>query len=281
MDSFKTPIKLGAHLSVSGGYEKAILKAKEIGANCLQIFSGSPRVWARPNLSKEDIEIFVAQKQNYNIDPIYFHAPYLINLAGFSRTRELSKKTLIWELNLAPQLDILGSVVHLGSFKDPAQNIKTLTETIKEILQETPSRSLFIIENSGTRKIGKDLEEIAMIIEKVKSPRLRVCLDTCHLFSVGYDIRDPVNFESLLQKIDALFGIELIELWHLNDSKDPLGSLRDRHENIGAGSMGLEPFSFLLNHHSTRHLPFIIETPGFKKQGPDKENLDILKSLLR
>lgn len=273
-------MKIGAHLSVSGGYHKALERAKEIGANCLQIFSGSPRFWQRPKVTQEEIEFFKTKAKELQISPIYFHAPYLINLVGTAKTKELSVRTLKWELNIAEKLGVKGTVVHLGSFKNSLENINTLSETIKEILEESPPNTLFIMENSGTRKIGKDLEELARILEKVSSPRLKICLDTCHLFSAGYDFTTAEALEELLEKIEKLFGLENLELFHANDSKDPFESLRDRHENIGEGYIGKEAFALLLNHPKLQKLPFIIETPGFDQKGPDKKNLDILKSLI-
>ena len=147
-------------------------------------------------------------------------------------------------------------------------------------MEKTPKETFFIIENAGNKKIGQTLEEIAKIFKDVDSPRLRLCLDTCHLFSNGYKFDKKQELDNFLEKLEKLNLLNKLELWHLNDSRDPLNSGRDRHENIGQGTIGTNEFKTLLNHQKTKNYPFIIETPGFNDEGPDKKNLDILKSLL-
>ena len=278
--------KLGAHLSIAGGYEKAIKSISKIGGNCLQIFSASPRQWQFANPSENQIETFVETKKEYTINPVYFHASYLINLGFDNGVGKLSVKNLINELNLAEKMQIRGSIVHLGSLKRDKDALiqdeaySDLIINIKNILSKTPKDILFIIENAGTNKVGKTLNEIALIINSVDDDRLRVCLDTCHLHASGYHLTTHKDFEEFLSTFDSLIGLKKLELVHMNDSRDLPGSFRDRHENIGKGNVGLDVFKIFLNNPKTKHLPFIIETPGFEKKGPDKKNLDILKSLL-
>ncbi len=283
-------MKLGAHQSIEGGYVKALDRIKNIGGNCLQIFSTSPRGWNYAKIENLQISQFLEKKTKLKIDPVYFHASYLINLADESKVSHLSKLSIMAELNAAEKLNIKGTIVHLGSFKrDITKEIQsnnidpyeTLTIHIKEILENTPKDTLFIIENAGNKKIGKDLAQIATIIEQVDNERVRVCLDTCHLFSAGYDLSTLKKLEDFLLAFDTLIGLEKLELFHANDSRDPFNSGRDRHENIGKGTVPLNTFKLLLNHPKTRNLPFIIETPGFDDKGPDKKNLDILKSLTK
>ena len=275
-------IKFGAHQSIAGGYTQALERINNIGGNCLQIFSSSPRGWnfAKPN--EGEVKQFIEQKTKLKIEPIYFHATYLINLADESRIGHMSKMSLITEMNLAPKLNVKGSIVHLGSFKDQKSNIKyqKLISNIKEILDKTPQNSLFIIENAGNRKIGQTLEEIAQIIKDVNNPRVRICFDTCHLFSNGYKFSNNKELDLFLEKLTKLEINNVLELWHVNDSRDEFNSGHDRHENIGRGTIGLEEFKVLVNHKKTKNYPFIIETPGFDGNGPDKKNLDILKSLI-
>ena len=275
-------LKLGAHQSIAGGLDKAIERVVKIGGNCLQIFSSSPRGWSFNKLSNEEINKFIIKAEKLLISPIYFHASYLINLADENKIGKLSKQSLIHELNLAQKLKIKGSIVHLGSYKNKSQTSKyqILINNIKEILEKTPKNTLFIIENAGTRKIGQTLEEISQIFKDVNSSRLRLCLDTCHLFSNGYKFEIQKELDNFLEKLEKLNLLDKLELWHLNDSRDPLNSGKDRHENIGQGKIGLNEFKILLNHPKTNNYPFIIETPGFGKEGPDKKNLDILKSLI-
>ena len=274
-------IKLGAHVSTVGGFEKALARVVGMEGNTLQIFSTSPRGWNFAKIDSIQSSRFKETKVKFHIDPIYFHASYLINLASEEKTGHLSKLSLISELKVASLLGIKGSIVHLGSFKEnkTERKYKTLITHIKEILDQTPQDTYLIAENAGNRKIGQSLDELASIIHDVDSPRIKVCLDTCHLFSAGFDLRDENKLSIFIDEFDKKIGLHKLEVWHLNDSRDPLASNRDRHENIGEGSIGLEEFRLILNDPKLKHLPFIIETPGFDGNGPDKKNLDILKSL--
>ncbi len=280
---------IGAHQSIAGGYEKALERITAIGGNCLQIFSASPRSWNFVKLSEEASNTWYSAQKRLSIHPVYFHASYLINLAFDGKLGQLSRNNLIHELNIASRLEIKGSIVHLGSFKNDipttannerGESHKILVNNISEILEKTPDSTVFIIENAATNKIGKNLQEISHIIKTVSSDRLKVCLDTCHLFCAGYKISSEEELNQFLDIFDDLIGIKRLEVIHTNDSKDPFGSGRDRHENIGIGTLGLETFQLLLNHPNLKHVPFIIETPGFDDKGPDKKNLDILKNLL-
>ncbi|EKE14499.1 MAG: hypothetical protein ACD_12C00473G0004 [uncultured bacterium] len=275
-------MKLGAHQSISGGYSEALKRITIIGGNCLQIFSTSPRGWNFAKPTDDEIKQFLILNSKFSINPIYFHATYLINLADDSRIGHMSKMSLISEMNLAPKLGIKGSIIHLGSYKKEVSSIKyeVLIKNIKEILEKTPKESFFIIENAGNRKIGQTLEEISQIVKDVDSSRVRLCFDTCHLFSNGYKFNTAQELDSFLVKLAKLEINNIVELWHLNDSRDEFNSGHDRHGNIGEGKMNIDEFKILLNHPKTKDYPFIIETPGFDGNGPDKKNLDILKSLI-
>jgi len=273
-------LKLGAHLSISGGYYKALENINSKGGNCLQIFSASPRAWNFARPSDNDINDFIKTKSKLKIDPVYFHASYLINLALNNRVGQLSKQLLKHELKLAAKLGVKGSIVHLGSFKEVKNIYVDIISQIKEILTDTPENTLFMIENAGNNKISQEMKEIATIVKEVDSPRLKVCLDTCHLYSAGYDLSTSQKLETFLKEFDSLIDLEKLELFHSNDSKDPFNSGRDRHENIGKGTIPIETFQLIMTHPKLKHLPFIIEVPGFNDEGPDKKNLDILKNLL-
>jgi deoxyribonuclease-4 len=203
-------------------------------------------------------------------------------LADESRIGHLSKMSLISEMSIAPLLQIKGSIIHLGSYKDSKteSKYKKLILNIKEILEKTPKESLFIIENAGNRKIGQTLEEISQIVKDVDNPRVKICLDTCHLYSNGYRFNTNSELDDFLAKLSKLDLEKLVELWHVNDSRDEFDSGHDRHDNIGQGKMNKNEFITLLNHKKTKNFPFIIETPGFNDEGPDKKNLDILKSYI-
>jgi len=278
-------IKIGAHQSIAKGYVESLKRIKNIGGNCLQIFSSSPRSFSFTRINQQQVVDFIELKNKLKIDPIYFHASYLINLADIDRIGKLSKNLLINEFKIASLLQIRGSIIHLGSFKNylpQEQNMnkyQALISNIKEVLEKTPKNSLFIIENSGNRKIGQSLEEISQITKDVNNDRVRLCLDTCHLFSSGYKFENIKELDTFLAKLVKLKLIDKLECWHVNDSRDAFNSGHDRHANIGTGNLSINEFKTLLNHKITKNYPFIIETPGFDNKGPDKKNIDILKNM--
>lgn len=275
-------------MSIAGGYHKALERVAALGGNCLQIFSTSPRGWNRTELTPEAKKLFLDTKKALSIDPVFFHASYLINLADEGRVGTQSKESLIHELNIASQLGVIGSIVHTGSFKgdstviwDVSQDKKysVLIQNINEVLTRTPADTFLIIENAGNHKIGQNLGEIASILNDVDNERMKVCLDTCHLYSAGYDLSTREKFDVFMNEFDTKIGLDRLVVIHANDSRDPFDSGRDRHENIGVGTLGTDPFQILLQDERTHHLPFIIEVPGFDKAGPDKKNIDILRNL--
>lgn len=285
--------KIGAHISTSGGYHKAFEKIVEIGGNCLQIFSSSPMMWLNSKVTDEDIQTFVELKNKLQIDPVYFHACYLINCADCNDTGKKSIKSLVFELNLASKMGVRGSIVHTGSFKEGKTQVDNYIETrntqayqtmitqIITILAETPKDTFMILENAGNRKIGRTIDQLANILEDIDDERLKICLDTCHLHAAGYDLHSQNGFELFFNDFDAKIGLEKLEVIHLNDSKDSFGALRDRHENIGQGYVGVNVFKNLLNNERTKHLPFILEVPGYDEKGPDKENMDNVKGFIQ
>jgi len=257
-------------VSIAGGLNVAETKALAMGANCMQIFSSSPRDWGLPNLPD----------YRFMISPVYFHATYLINLADGGEIGERSKRLLVAELNLASRLGIKGSIVHPGSFKgDPTdEKFAIFLDNIAQVLANTPKDTYLILENAGNKKIGQNLAELGAIAAAISDPRLKFCLDTCHLQATGYDLSIPGK---IIDLFDDLIGLGRLELIHVNDSKDPLGSFRDRHENIGEGTIGLQNFKKFINEPRLSQTPFILEVPGFDDKGPDRENLDILKNLVQ
>lgn len=284
--------KIGAHVTIARGYTQALHKTHAMGGNCMQIFSASPRGWNFAKPTDSEIVDFKALKDKLAIDPVYFHASYLINLANSERGGQLSKQLLVNELKVASTLGVRGSIVHLGSFKngsakspdglfdtDKPADYSLLVTSIKEILQKTPYDTYFIIENAGNRKIGLKFEEIGKIIKEVGSDRVKVCLDTCHANDAGYDFSTAEKLDEFLQEFDQLIGLDRLEVIHTNDSRNPRGSLRDQHANIGEGTIGINVFPLLLHHPKLKKLPFILEVPG-EGSGPTKESIDSLKKLL-
>jgi len=280
-------ITIGAHKSAAGGYAKACDRVADIGGDCLQLFSSSPRTWAGADLSETEADDFKQAKDEHNLDPVVFHAPYLVNLADQNSTGAKSVQAMTDELNTAARCGIIGSVVHVGSYKtddekpEDENHYEHLIENIQNVLKQSDKKANLYIENMGTRKIGKDIEQIARIIDDCGRPdRLRVCLDTCHLHAAGIDLSTNESYQDFFNEFDDVIGLDRLGVIHVNDSKDPHGSLRDRHENIGEGSIPKSVFTNVLTKKPTKDLPLIIETPGFDENGPDQKNIKQLRSLL-
>lgn len=244
-------LKIGAHVSIAGGLENAVTKLHGMGGNALQIFSSSPRIWGITPPTDKQISEFLSFRKELKVDPVYFHATYLINLADDGRIGKASISTLIRELMLAETMSVKGTIIHIGSFKSKdtkptKEQYDVLINNINSVLTQTPANTLFIIENAGNRKIGNTLDEIAFLVHELKNPRVKVCLDTCHLHAAGYDLSTREKFDTFFQEFDTKIGLERLELFQINDSKDELGSFRDRHENIGKGTIPEETFHLLL-----------------------------------
>lgn len=263
-------MKIGAHVSAAGGLDLSIQRAKDIGADCTQIFVSPPRQWNQTAHSPEIVENYKKAVSESRIDPNFIHGTYLINL-GTQDPKHLQKSIdwLIYGMNEAHKLNMTGVIFHTGSDKggNPAKAIKTILDSSPEVF--------LILENSaGAGKIiGDKFTELYRILDEVGDPRLKICLDTCHGFAAGYEIA------SMIDTFDAELGLKNLVAIHANDSKFDLGSNKDRHANIGEGFIGKEGFKTLLNDPRLKDIPFILEVPGFADNGPDKENLEILKSL--
>lgn len=278
-----TNLKVGGHLSIAGGYHNALIKTAEIGGNCLQIFSSSPRQWRSDvSIHHSIISQFVELRTKLKIDPIYFHASYLVNFADSDRVGRASVQTLIAELQLAARMNIVGSIIHLGSFKQTEKptlkQYDIVFKNVMTVLDSTPEGTYFIIENAGNKKLNWSLTELGFIVKELNHPRIKVCLDTCHLWGAGYDLSTEDKFKTYFDEFEQKVGLERLEVFQINDSKDSLGSFRDRHENLGMGQIPEEEFTMLVNSHLTKDKPFILEVPGLDKKGPDKANIDKFKS---
>lgn len=293
--------KIGAHVSIAGGLDKSPKRAAEIGANCLQIFSGSPRVWAKPNLAARAVDKFFAKQDEFDAEPVFTHAIYLINLA--SDKASLVEKSS-WALKYDLEFDALvkgsGVVVHLGSHQGRGWEAsrEQLVKAIKEILADSPTNSQLLIENSAGQKgkVCSNLEEIRWLLDQVGSPRLGWCFDTCHAFAAGYalglDQMGPDKEKMQKPKKErnqrqgsAVEEISRLDLWpslkliHVNDSEGEFGSGRDKHANFGEGKISPNDLEHFLNHKLVKELPLITEAPGFDGNGPDEENIELLKKL--
>jgi apurinic endonuclease APN1 len=176
-------------------------------------------------------------------------------------------------------MNVIGSIIHLGSFKNNGNGHEQLHENIAQVLEKAPEDRYFIIENAGNRKIGQTISEIGQIIKTLKDERLKVCLDTCHLHAAGYDLTTKESYDAFITMFEREVGLERLAVWHINDSHDPFGSLNDHHENLGKGLVGTDVFKNITHDPRMSEIPLILEVPGLDGKGPDKANIDVLKSL--
>ncbi|MGC9603449.1 MAG: deoxyribonuclease IV [Minisyncoccia bacterium] len=279
--------KIGAHVSTAGGLFTAFERAREIGADCIQIFGASPRMWYAKLPSGEEINKFKEEEKRSGIGPVYLHAPYLINL-GTPNGDLLSKsiKNLSAHFKIAELIGAAGVIFHIGSSTgmDKKKSIEQVITAIEKVLHEVSGKSFLVIENNagGGEKIGKTIEELAYIFEKVGSKRAKVCLDTAHAFESGIikEYRTP-DIKKFVDELDKEIGLQNIVAIHANDSKTPWNSHNDRHENIGEGHIGLAGFKELAKEKRLWDKAWLLEVPGFKDEGPDKKNVDILKSCFK
>ena len=273
--------QIGAHVSAAGGIENTPGRAAKIGCNSLQLFSGSPRIWQKPDLASYDTDKFFSEIKKYGIKSVFTHAIYLVNLA--SDKNELIQKslaTLKHDLAFDALIKGSGVVVHLGSHQGRGWETvrEQLVTHVKELLNSVPNEATLLIENAAGQKgkIGGDLEEIRWLLNKVDSPKLGWCFDTCHAFAAGYSLKTDMAQE--ISRLDLWPSLKCI---HVNDSRDDFGSGRDRHANLGEGNIPETELRYFLNLDQVQDIPLILEVPGFDKKGPDSANVEKLKQLLK
>lgn len=278
-------MKLGAHISTAAPFSEAIDRAKKSGCECMQIFVNQPQRWNPVPIPEDEIKKFVEKNNKANINPIVIHGIYLINLASSNPFfYEASIRSLIDDMQKAKKIGACGVNFHLGSTrgKKLSEVMEQVVAGVKKILDNSPEGPWLIFENSAGAGdvIGDKFEELAEIIHAVKSDRIKVTLDTAHMFESGYDIRTGEGLQRTLDEFDKTVGLERLVCLHLNGSKTALGSNHDRHANIDDPNIGLEAFRRIVNHPKLKDLPGIIETPELK--GRDfVDNLALLKSLRR
>ncbi len=276
--------RIGAHVSAAGGVSQAFSRAQAIGAETIQIFGSSPRQWrvVFPSLSEQ--KKFLQEQQRTKVFPVFLHAPYLVNIASPNEyIYQRSIQSLAGHLKIAQSLKAEGVVFHIGSRRDlsDAEAVKKCAQAIKKIFSLVSSSFLIIENNAGEgKKFGVDLTQISAVLRAVNSPRLKVCLDTAHLFASGV-LADfsLASLKKFFQEAEEKLGKEKLVVLHINDSLTPAGSRRDRHANIGEGKIGLRGFQNLAKIKQAQKVPWILETPGFHGQGPDQDNIKILHSL--
>ena len=278
---------LGAHMSIAGGIYKALERGQIVGCESIQIFTKNPRQWAARQLSDEDTLLFKQHREETGIDPIVAHDSYLINLA--SPKEELWHKSLesfAGELDRCARLGISYLVMHPGShgIDGEEMGLQRVAEALGLLFDRSSGEGVMVLlETTAGHKhsLGSSFEQLARIIDLVeRKERLGICFDTCHAFAAGYELRTREGYERTFQELDQAVGLSRLKAFHLNDSKQDLDSHVDRHEHIGKGHLGLEPFRMILNDPRFRGLPMLLETHKSKDMAEDIENLAVLRSLI-
>jgi len=278
---------LGAHMSISGGLDLALSRVREIGGEALQIYTKNQRQWQSPPLTEEAVDRFRIRRQESGSMPVAVHDAYLINLASPDPvTLRQSVTAFSDELKRASRLGISFLIAHPGSHlgKGVSAGIKGFVNHLDRaiILAEVRDVTVLLEITAGQgTNLGSSFEEIGSMIGRSRfSSQLGVCFDSCHAFAAGYDLRTTETYSATFGSFERVIGLDRLKFFHLNDSKHSLGSRVDRHEHIGQGKMGFEPFRMLLNDPRFRHHPMVLETPKGKDLRNDRRNLKILHSLL-
>ena len=272
--------KIGCHLSISNGFFKAAKLINKLGGNTYQYFSRNPQGGKAKPWNQEDFLAFIDYAKENDIEGLLCHAPYTLNACSANPdTRDFARMVFKSDIEMLENFDNALYNFHPGSHT--GQGVEVGIEQIVEILNEVlypEMKTTVLLETMAGKgsEVGRSFEEIAEIISKVElKDKLGVCLDTCHVYSAGYDIVN--DLDKVLEEFDRIIGLERLKAIHLNDSKMPFASNKDRHEKIGMGVIGLEAVKKIINHPKLRHLPFYLETPN-EEEGY-KEEIELLKSL--
>jgi deoxyribonuclease-4 len=286
---------LGAHMSVAGGLPRAVERAVVHRCDALQIFAKNASQWRGRTVPPEEIRTFRAAIRIAGIGPVVSHASYLINLATtIPGLRGQSMEAMGDELDRAEALGLLGVVLHPGCYTvgSEVEGLTLIAEGLLELLQaRRRGTTMILLEHTAGQgtALGATFEQLASIIAKMNDHRrVGVCLDTCHLIASGYDICSPEGYASTFKQFGRLVGFDRLKAFHLNDSKKPLGSRIDRHEHIGQGCLGLDPFRRIVNDRRFGGLPMLLETPKEERRSPrsievdrfDERNLETLRGLI-
>jgi len=278
-------MRLGAHMSISGGKEKALNRGNKIGCEAIQIFTGNVRSWASKPLDSDEIEKFKKNRDEFDIWPIMSHNSYLVNLANTDKEKlEKSYHSMSDELTKAKQLGIEYVNMHPGNKNEGEEDeaaLLRIAEQINRLLADTKDSSVIIVLETTAGQgndVGYKFEHMKTIIDGVENKkRIGICYDTQHSFAAGYDFRTKVKYENLWDEFDEIIGLEYLYAVHLNDSKSEFKSHVDRHTHIGKGQIGKNPFGFFVNDKRFKDTPGILETPNGMEDF--ERNLKILKEL--
>jgi deoxyribonuclease-4 len=283
-------LKLGAHMSIAGGYAKALERGKEVSCTVVQLFTKNTNQWAAKPITPEEAELFkkTRQEMGYGREDVIAHDSYLINLASPDEALwEKSVNAFGHELDRCAMLDIPALVTHAGAHMGAGEEVglARIARALDRVLDERADHDVMVLlevtAGQGTC-LCYCFEHLARVIELVSpahQPRIGVCWDTCHLLVAGIDFTDEYKYERMVERFDRIVGLDRLRAIHMNDSKKGLGSRVDRHEHIGKGMLGLEPFRLIMNDRRFVHLPKILETPKGPDMAEDRVNLEVLRSL--
>jgi deoxyribonuclease-4 len=280
----------GAHMSITGGYFKALVTAREHDCEAVQIFTKNNNQWAGKILTPEDIRLFRHHWGEANLRLSMAHDSYLINLASPDKTlRRRSLEAFVIEMQRAEALGLDFLVAHPGAAVDGDEKtgLTRVAQALNEIHRRCPNYHVKILLETTAGQgscLGHRFEHLAEIISRAKRPeRLGVCMDTCHVFAAGYPLAPEKNYRATMRAFDQIVGLDKLHAFHLNDSKKPLGSRVDRHAHIGEGHLGLQAFRSLVNDRRFRRHPMILETPkeGVNGASMDEVNLRTLRDLIQ
>jgi len=277
-------VLFGAHVSAAGGISKAIDRIEEVGGNCVQVFTQSPRMWRPTVHSDEEVERFRRRRREARVKAVSCHALYLVNLASRDEAIRASSLTALGAtMETARAIRAEAVVFHVGSHLGYGfeEAVEVVAPALRELLELTTDDLWLCLENAagagGT--IGRSIAELAVLFDAVeRHPRLGVCLDSCHWWASGVDVADPDELDAALRDLDQRIGLSRLRVLHVNDSQTPLGSNRDRHDRVGEGLIG-DGLATFLGHPAFRGLPAITET--WEDKGRETEDLDRMRKLRR
>jgi len=278
-------MRFGFHISIAGGFSRVVERAEVRGCETIQFFSRNPRGWEYSPLNKKEVEAFRSSVQSSDLSPVFLHLPYLPNIASSkSKFYKRSIRSIVTDLQRAGHLGAHYLIIHIGHRLEASEDqaIEAVSQGIDQAFQKVKNAVILLMENTAGQgtEIGCSFDQIKRIIEGVSDhERVGVCLDTAHSFEAGYDLSNKDGIERTLEDFDRTLGLKRLHLLHLNDSKTPLGSRKDRHWHIGEGHIGREGFRCLVNHPLLRHLPGIMETPR-KDTVEDLKNMKVIRSLV-
>ncbi len=275
---------LGAHVSIAGGLHNAFAEARVLGCDAIQIFSKNQRQWRAKELTAEGIDEWHRSRSASRVKAVLIHGSYLINLADPTAAGVRKARTaLLEEMQRAGSLGVPYLVFHPGAHmgKGEAPGIRRVVQSLEYcIAHGNPKDPLLLLENTAGQgsSLGHRLEHLGEILQGVSDPsRLGVCLDTCHTFAAGYDLRTPEAYRDVMRRLDEAVGLRNVRAFHLNDSMKDLNCRVDRHQHIGKGKLGLEAFRSLVNDPRFQDTPMVLETPGELKDF--RRNLKVLRGL--